>query len=187
MNRHAKGAIALLALSGLFAGCQGKAPASEVAVQADEPSAPVYESPGKPQFVPVNLKYRLLEVPQVGRPFEVELTIESSVDTAALSYSIAADTGLVVDVQGATMSASSKPAHEPETRIVRFTPMAEGRYHVNVNCNVMVNGQMMSRVIPIAIQVGQGRRQLEQMGELGQDAEGNPIVSLPASTNDDDN
>ena len=184
MNRYA---MALLALGGMLTGCQGKTPQSEVLVQAEEPSAPAYESPGKPEIVPINLKYRLLEVPQVGRPFEIELKIESSVDTAALSYSIATDSGLVVDTQAATWSGASRAAFEPQTNVVRFTPLAEGRYHVNVDCRVMVNGQMVSRVIPIAIQVGQGRRQLEQMGEPGEDAEGNAIISLPASTNDDDN
>jgi hypothetical protein len=184
-HRHAMGVMALLAAGGMFASCQGKAPATETAAQAGEPATPVYESPGKPQLVPVNLKYRLLEVPQVGQPFAIELTIESSVDTASLGYSIDAGSGFVVDAQSATWSVASQAAHAPESTVVRFTPVAEGRFHINVNCNVMVNGQMMSRVVPIAIQVGQGTRQLEQIGELGQDADGNPIVSLPANTDDD--
>lgn len=185
MNRHAMGTIALLAAIGCAQGCQREAPAVATTTQVEEAAAPAYESPGKPELVPVSLKYRLLEVPQVGRPFEIELKISSSVDTASLGYSIDADNGLVVDAQAATWSGASRAAHEPETTIVRLTPVMEGRFHVKVNCSVMVNGQMMNRIIPIAIQVGQGTRQLKEIGEVGEDAEGNPIISLPANADED--
>ena len=77
---------------------------------------------------------------------------------------------------------ASKPARTPETTVVTLTPAMEGRHYLHVNCNVAVGGQVMTKVVPIAIQVGQGTRALQPMGEVKTDSEGRPIVVLPAET-----
>ncbi|MDJ0748395.1 MAG: hypothetical protein QNJ11_02865 [Woeseiaceae bacterium] len=173
--------VTLLAAMGLLVGCQGE-PATETEPVAVVPGSDIYESPGKPQTMPVDLKYRLLETPQVGQSFGIELTVVSSIDTPSLGFEVAPDDGLLVDSQSASFSTSSKPANSPETSVISVTPTREGRFHLRVTCNVMVNGQMQSRIVPIAIQVGQGTLQLEQMGEIKTDEDGNAIVSLPAET-----
>lgn len=176
----------LLAAMGSLVACQGE-PATETEPVAVVPGSDVYESPGKPQTIPVDLKYRLLETPQVGQSFDIELTVVSSIDTPSLGFDVVApEDGLLVDAQSASYSASSKPANSPETSIISVTPTREGRFHLRVACNVMVNGQMQSRIVPIAIQVGQGALQLEQMGELKTDEDGNAVISLPAETTEGD-
>ncbi len=176
--------VVLLASMGLLFACQSEPSAeAELAVVAD---SDVFVSPGKPQTVPVDLKYRLLEIPQVGKSFDIELTVVSSIDTPSLGFDVAPEDGLFVDAQSTSFSASSKPANSPETAVISVTPTREGRFHLRVNCNVMVNGQMQSRIVPIAIQVGQGTLKLEQMGEIMTDEDGNPIVSLPAETSGED-
>jgi len=176
--------MTLLASMGLLAACQSD-PAAEAELEPVADTA-VFESPGKPQTVPVTLKYRLLESPQVGQPFDIELTVVSSIDTPSLGFDVAPEDGLLVDAQSATYSASSKPANSPETSIISVTPTREGRFHLRVTCSVMVNGQMQSRIVPIAIQVGQGTLALEQMGQIGTDEDGNAVISLPAEITEED-
>ena len=173
--------LLLLASIGLLAGCQDD-PATDLEAVAADPEAAVFESPGKPETIPVNLKYRLLEVPQVGEAFDIELTVVSSVDTPSLGFDVIPEDGLQLDAQTASFAASSKPANSPETSVISVTPTREGRFHLRVDCSVMVNGRMLQRVVPIAIQVGQGSLALEQMGEIKTDADGDAVVSLPAET-----
>ncbi|MDJ0710930.1 MAG: hypothetical protein QNJ14_11085 [Woeseiaceae bacterium] len=177
--------ILLPAAFGLLAGCQGD-PAAELAPIARAPEFEVFEPPGKPDTIPVNLKYRLLEVPQVGQPFDIELTVVSSVDTPSLGFNVSPEDGLQIESQSASFAASSKPANSPGTSVISVTPTREGRFHLRVNCNVMVDGRMLNRVVPIAIQVGQGSPTLEQMGEIKLDADGNSLISLPAEISDDE-
>ena len=175
----------LLASMGLLVACQGEH-ATEAEPVAAVVDSDVLQSPGKPEMVPVNLKYRLLQTPRVGEPFDIELTIVSSVDTPSLGFDVAPEEGLAVDARSATFSVSSKPANSPETSMISVTPTREGRFHLRVNCNVMVNGQMLTRVVPIAIQVGRGTLPLEQMGEIKTDEDGNTVISLPAEPPDVD-
>ncbi len=177
--------VTLLASIGLLVACQGE-PAAEAEPVAAVADSDVLHHHGKADMVPVNLKYRLLETPQVGQPFDIELTIVSSIDTASLGFDVAPEDGLAVDAGSATYTVSSKPANSPETSVISVTPTREGRFHLHVTANVMVNGQMLSRVVPIAIQVGQGTLQLEQMGEIKVDEDGNRVVSLPAETSEDE-
>ena len=177
--------VTLLATMALLAGCQGE-PAMQTAPVATVPDSDVFESPGKPETIPVDLKYRLLETPVVGQSFDIELTVVSSIDTPSLGFEVAADDGLTIDLQSATFSASSKPANAPEIAMISVVPTREGRFHLHVTCSVMVNGQMQSRVVPIAIQVGRGTLALEPMGEIRIDADGNAVVSLPAEISKED-
>ncbi len=178
-------AVTLLAAMGLLVACQSE-PATETEPLVAAPVSDVFQSPGKPETVPVNLKYRLLETPQVGQSFDIELTIVSSIDTPSLGFDVLPEEGLAVDARSATFSASSKPANSPETSVISVTPTREGRFHLRVTCNVMVNGQMVKRVVPIAIQVGQGTLALEQMGEIKTDEDGNAVVSLPAEMTEEE-
>ena len=181
MTRQTFRTLSLLAAVGLVAACQDEPTATADSAEP-EPVAVAYQSPGKPDLVPVDLRYRLLATPEVGKPFDLELTIVSPVATASLGYTLTAENGLLVDANSASFTVASKPARSPETTVVTLTPAMEGRYYLHVNCSVAVDGQMMTKVVPIAIQVGQGTRALQPMGEVKTDSDGRPIVVLPAET-----
>lgn len=144
-----------------------------------------YQSPGKPILVPVDVKYRLLDTPRVGQPLGLELTLVSSVATGGMSYTLQAENGLALDRARLTESFAGKPAMSPQTTTVLITPQSEGRFYLRVLASIVVSGQSQSRTITIPIQVGAGTRQLETMGEIKTDAEGNPVVSLPAKERHD--
>lgn len=184
MTRQTLRTLSLLAAISLVAACQDE-PTAAADPAGLEPVAVAQQSPGKPDLVPVDLRYRLLSTPEVGKPFELELTIASPFATASLGYTLAAENGLLVDASTSSFTVAGKPARTPETTVVTLTPAMEGRHYLHVTCNVLVDGRMMTKVVPIAIQVGQGTRTLQQMGEIKTDSEGRPIVALPAETPED--
>ena len=179
------GMVALLASMALLGACWNESEAEAEPVTSI-PGSEVFESQGKPETVPVNLKFRLLETPRVGQPFEIELTVVSPIETPSLGFDVGTEDGLLVDTATASYSISSKPANSPETSVVSVTPTREGRFHLYVTANVMANGQMLTRVVPIAIQVGEGSLALEQMGEDKTDEDGNDVISLPAEVSGGD-
>lgn len=177
-------AILLCALTGLVA-CGQEEPATETAATETLPET-VYESPGAPEVVPIDVKYRLLNVPEVGQPVNLELTMVSSVETASFSYALELEDGLMITPSAISMAAqtfSGKPAHSPEVFQVTVTPQREGRFYLRVNANVVTGNQSLARTVIIPIQVGAGTRQLQQHGELSVDEDGRPIVRLPADGN----
>tara|TARA_R110002096_G_scaffold2619_5_gene13564 strand:- start:877 stop:1419 length:543 start_codon:yes stop_codon:yes gene_type:complete len=177
----------LLLASVSIAACQQQPSAGETEVADVQPehSDAVFESPGKTNLTPLNVSYRLLDVPQVGQPFRLELTLISSQATSNMGYSVAAEGALVVAPHEAERTFSSKPASVPETSILTITPAMEGRFYVQVTASAVFDGRRQPHTVTIPIQVGQGTRQLEQMGEVVTDEDGNPVVSLPAEIDQD--
>ena len=141
----------------------------------------VYQSPGGRLRAPIDVKYRLLDTPHVGQPLLLELTLMPTVAATDFGFTLQPEDGLVVNAAHLTTSFAGKPARTPERSTVSITPQREGRFYLRVVANVVVNGQSKSRTVTIPIQVGAGTRELEAMGELKIDADGNPIVSLPAN------
>ena len=185
MTHNSAITLLLIATLGAVAACQQQLPAEsdDASISKDEISSEVYQSPGKPILVPVDVKYRLLTKPQVGQPFELELTIVSSLATMGLGYSINAESGLSVDPAAIKRNFAGKPARTPETTSLTITPLLEGRFYLRVSANIVLNGETRTRIVTIPIQVGEVGRQLESMGEVVTDDEGNPVVSLPAKEN----
>ena len=172
--------LLMCALACLVA-CTKEEPATEAAI---EPLAEdVYQSPGKQNLIPIDVKYRLLNIPQVGQPVNLELTLVSSVATASFGYALEAEDGLLLAPASSVQTFSGKPAQSPEVVQVTVTPQREGRFYLRVNANVVTGNKSLTRVVTIPIQVGAGTRQLQQHGEVGVDEDGNPIVSLPATEN----
>ena len=66
-----------------------------------------------------------------------------------------------------------------------ITPQREGRFYLRVTADVSAGGDTKTRVVTIPIQIGEGTRELEAHGEIKTDAEGNPIVSLPAEVKEE--
>ena len=180
--------IAAIAAIGVSA-CQNNGPgaAQDSIVEAGSVATDdVYESPGAPNVVPVDVKYRLLDTPAVGQPLRIELTLVSPLATGGLGYTLEAEEGLSIDAALQKRSYAGKPARTPELSIVSITPQTEGRFYLRVLANVIAGGNSMTRVVTIPIQIGQGTRETETLGEIKTDAEGNPVVSLPAEIKDRD-
>ena len=162
------------------AGCSAGDDAATKEEVSPQPVDTTYQSPGKPIVVPVDVKYRLLDTPEVGKPLGLELTLMSSVETSSMGYGLQPEDGLVIDQAELAASFAGKTAMTPQTTTVSITPQREGRFYLRVAANIVVNGERKTRTITIPIQVGAGTRELETMGEIKVDAEGNRVISLPS-------
>ena len=183
-----KTSIVLAAIMAL-AGCQPQSNDRDGAESADAAASPdessqtidtVYQSPGARLRAPIDVKYRLLDTPRVGQPLSLELTLMPTVATTGFGFTLKPEEGLVVDTAQLTKSFAGKATRPPQTTTLSITPQREGRFYLRVVANVVVNGQSKSRTVTIPIQVGSGTRELEAMGEVKIDADGNRIILLPA-------
>ena len=177
-------AITVLLTVGM-ASCQQDAPPPATPVEAEPMATNGYVSPGKPNVMPVNVKYRLLDTPEVGQPVRIELTLVSSIASAGLGFDLQAEHGLTVAPDSLSRTFAPLPARTPETTVVTVTPQMEGRFYLRVAANVVAGGDSKTRIVTIPIQVGEGTRPLQSHGEIKTDAEGNPVVSLPAQVKEE--
>lgn len=134
-----------------------------------------------PAEAPVDVRYRLLTTPQVGQPFELEVSLVPLVDAASVGFQLRPDEGVLIAPATRQFTAEAVIARNARSQIVAITPQREGRFYVNVDASIVVHGETKFRVVTIPIQVGTGGPELERMGETMTDAEGNLIISLPAN------
>lgn len=185
MHRLKTGLLALL--GGLaFTSCGHDGAPTKTAEPGKVPATAdsVFESPGKPNVQAVEVSYRLLGTPAIGQPLDIELTMISSGPAASSHYRLSAQEGLVVDPGFDRVESVSAEAFIPHKEIVTITPVNEGRHYLTVIASAVVNGAPTSQQVLIPIQVGAGSRELQQIGEIRIDQDGNPVVSLPAATPD---
>jgi hypothetical protein len=167
----------------LLGACEQESTASTEQLAATSegvPSSPT-ASRRSPADAPVDVRYRLLTTPQVGQPVQIEVSLVPLVDAASVGFKLRPDDGVLVASNMRSFTVNAAKARMPQSQIVSVTPQREGRFYVNVDASVIVNGEMKSRVVIIPIQVGTGGPELERMGETLTDAEGNRIISLPAT------
>jgi hypothetical protein len=62
-------------------------------------------------------------------------------------------------------------------------PQREGRLYLNVSAEVETEGGTLLKSMAIPIQVGSAPRQQQTNGELKPDADGEPVISMPAEEN----
>jgi len=63
---------------------------------------------------------------------------------------------------------------------VTVVPQKEGRLYLNVSAEVETDEGTLLKSMAIPIQVGSAPRELQTNGDVGEDAEGEAIVSMPA-------
>ena len=184
-NRRGPGACFLVAVPAviLLGACEQESAASKDQLEASADGGP--SSPTAPRHspaeAPVDVRYRLLTTPQVGQPVQIEVSLVPLVDAASVGFKLRPDDGVLVASNMRSFTADAVGARIPQSQIVTVTPQREGRFYVNVDASIIVNGETKSRVVIIPIQVGMGGPELERMGETLIDAEGNRIISLPAT------
>jgi len=137
-----------------------------------------------PAEAPVDVRYRLLGIPQVGQAVDIEVSLMPLVDAASVGFMLRPDDGVLIEPNTRRFTVNGAIARNAQTRIVSITPQREGRFYVNVDASIVVNGATKSRFVTIPIQVGAGGPELERMGEVTTDAEGNRIITLPANEPD---
>ena len=156
--------------------------AAEVPSPAQTQAATVVDSPGKP-LPPIDFKYELLGVPAVGQPLDIRVTSSFEAELDALNVALSGSERMQVPAAIARFRMARTAAAAPMTRTITVTPLATGTLYLNVLLQAEIGGRQQSRAVTIPIRVGAEAPPSEPEGTPTTDAEGQPIISLPASGN----
>lgn len=138
---------------------------------------------GKPG-APVRLAYNVIGTPVVGQPLSIAIEVASTVQDrpVTLHYGIHDAAELAFpDAQPRQVSLGTIAAREAARQQVRVVPQREGRLYLNVVAEVETEGGALLKAMAIPIQVGDAPSPPGPQGRLLQDAEGESVISLPAS------
>jgi hypothetical protein len=180
--------ILLAALA--FAACQeanegaGVSADTTVAPEA-APQGPVADadvSAGKPT-APIAIDYTVIGAPIVGQPVSINLEVSSMLPGRAvtLNYRINDPRNLSFpQAQAQRVALGVLGDSDRAAQQVTVVPQREGRLYLNVSAEVETEEGVLLKSIAIPIQVGAAPRELQTNGEVGEDAQGEAIVSMPA-------
>ena len=135
-------------------------------------------SPGK-AGASVALDYELLGEPALGQPLEIRVSLVPAVGADRLEVNFSGDQNLAVEDAVATLTQTEVPAGRATEHTLIVTPQQSGVSYVNVFATTENEaGSRMVRTFAIPIQVGPAAA--VEPEALKTDAEGQPIVSMPA-------
>lgn len=136
-----------------------------------------HQSPGKPG-ASVTLDYELLTTPAVGQALEIRLTLMPGSSADRLQVTVSAGAGMIIDQGAEPMNRSPVTAGVAAVHTLVVIPQQTGRSYVNVFAAMEHAGISMMRSFAIPIQVGSVAA--TQRKPLPIDAQGRPIISMPA-------
>jgi hypothetical protein len=188
-------AIAVSLATALAAGCGGKSE-EEVASQATQTAAPESEAksaaqpgalPGDERLAnavatsktaaPVDLKYDIAAKPDVGQPFEVDLTFLPRLAADALEVEISSVEGLTL-VSSGGVRFDNVQAGERYTTKVLAQSAAAGMYYIGIAAKMTTEAQTEVRTFSVPIVVGTPAAAEKPAPQ--KDASGEAIEPMPA-------
>lgn len=189
MKRMHKLLIVTLTLTALAA-CQPGAGngAARTAINEDAPPAEAIaetSSQGKPT-APIDIEYNVIGSAFVGQPVSIEIDVSSTVRdrSIALEYRINDPRDLSFgEAQPQRVSLSAIGEAPSASRQVTVVPKREGRLYLNVSAEIQTAEGSLIKAISIPVQVGASREERGTNGELKEDGDGDPVVSMPAEEN----
>jgi hypothetical protein len=92
---------------------------------------------------------------------------------------------LFPDSQAQRIEVNAAPNDSPRMQQVTVIPQRAGRLFLNVSAEVATENGAMFRSVAIPIQVGATQRTPAVNGEVRETADGETIISMPASESDD--
>lgn len=157
------------------------APENPVAEKsADEPA-----SPGKPT-APISIDYTVTGTPIVGQPLNIDLQVTSTLSDRpiTLNYDVVDATALLFpEAQVKRVSLGMVDELRPAGEQVTVVPQRDGRLYLNVTAEIETESGTLLKSMAIPIQVGSAPPELDENGELMEDADGDAILSMPADDN----
>lgn len=156
--------------------------AAEVPSAAPTQAAPAADSPGKP-LPPIDFNYELLGEPAVGQPLDIRVTSSIGAELDALNVALSGNERMQVPAAIARFRMARTAPAAPMSRTITVTPLAPGTLYLNVVLQADIGGRQQSRAVTIPIRVGADAPPSEPQGTLTTDADGQPIISLPAAEN----
>jgi len=148
-------------------------------VPLKDPAPP--DSPGKP-LPPIEFDYTIIGTPTLGQPVEIEIRSQLQSALTELNVAMSGDERLQVPAAVARLRLANATAGEPARQTITVTPLTTGTHYLSVLLQAEIDGRLQSRSVTIPIRVD-GASAAPAQGPVSTDAEGQPIISLPAREN----
>lgn len=159
-------------------------PLKEASFMQSQDTASEHSSPGKPT-APIELDYNFPEKAVVGADLPVKLSIWVRAPVADVVLHFSTTSGLQLMESNTEVSLALGPPRQPVKHQVTVQPNAEGLHYLNVMAAIDVEGAPQARAFSIPVRVGDVNSKKIQSGGGGkvmEDATGQRIISLPASS-----
>jgi hypothetical protein len=191
--------VITLLIGALLSACQNSDTANETSGAAQNPPATTSKpnasmpdeaatrSPGKPT-APVSIRYDVVGNAVVGQPVAINLQVSTTVPDQAVTLHYRTNDSsamLFPESQAMRIEMNAAPDDSPRMQQVSVIPQREGRLFLNVSAEVQTENGMMFRSVAIPIQVGAGSRAPAVNGEIRETADGEQVISMPASDSDE--
>jgi hypothetical protein len=197
-ENSSKRLVSMLLIGAMLSACQKSDTANDTSGAAQNPVATsskpnasmpdeaATRSPGKPT-APVSIRYDVVGNAVVGQPVAVNLQVSSTVPDQAVTLHYRTNDSsamLFPESQAMRIEMNAAPDDSPRMQQVSVIPQREGRLFLNVSAEVQTENGMMFRSVAIPIQVGAGSRAPAVNGEIRETADGEQVISMPASESD---
>lgn len=165
---------------------------------ADAVDVPTMPSATKPSTVssaatvkpssPIEISYRIIGQPIVGQPVAIDLQFASMLGPRSfnIDYRVNDATALQMPEAQALKVIVSPTVGEGSggraAQQVRVIPLREGRLYLNVAATIDTDAGSFSSVTAVPIEVGPAAQQVEDIGTVSSDENGELIRTLPART-----
>jgi hypothetical protein len=191
--------VITLFIGALLSACQNSDTANDTSGAAQNPLATTSKpnasmpdeaatrSPGKPT-APVSIRYDVVGNAVVGQPVAINLQVSTTVPDQAVTLHYRTNDSsamLFPESQAMRIEMNAAPDDSPRMQQVSVIPQREGRLFLNVSAEVQTENGMMFRSVAIPIQVGAGSRAPAVNGEIRETADGEQVISMPASDSDE--
>jgi len=134
---------------------------------------------------PVDVVHHLQSSPAAGQSLDIELQFRTSGSThQLLEPDYRSEPGLTISGRGEARMVEDDAGDNYLSQTITVIPATNGLYHLTVYANIRVNGQPLSRVVSVPLQVGSKSDSpvvLEKPAHE-MDINGVPIKSMPAKT-----
>ncbi len=158
----------LCALALIASACTATEPLKYVRANSD------YAKPG----AAVELQYAFSSVPSAAGSSTLSLRLQPKSAVDKMTVNVVGGEGVSV-TKDASMAVSKLTATQVKEHKVGIGPIANGRHYINVFVETETGGQRLMRAFAIPVQVGDVQEALNKPA-VQRDAEGNPIIELPA-------
>ena len=138
---------------------------------------------GRPT-APISFRYEVQGTPIVGQPVSINVYVSSSETNAPITlfYRVNDATSMhFPESQALQAQFELDPGDEPQLQQVTVVPQREGRLYLNVSAEIETDRGIMLKTTSIPVQVGSAPPELETSGDLTETAEGEKVISMPAS------
>ena len=165
---------------------------------ADAVDVPTMPSATKPSTVssaatvkpssPIEISYRIIGQPIVGQPVAIDLQFASMLGPRSfnIDYRVNDATALQMPEAQALKVIVSPTVGEGSggraAQQVRVIPLREGRLYLNVAATIDTDAGSFSSVTAVPIEVGPAVQQVQDIGTVSSDENGELIRTLPART-----